>query len=212
MPSGPQPQTRSSLGLDDCAGFIFVVYEHVGAISLPVCAAPLIANMLVYEHLLVSRSPRPTVTEHMNPGPLWMRVFNLLWFELGLRGGILLLSLGLFLLLIPQSPVGSNNSTAWHKGNLIAILVLSSFLYPFPRLGRFVCKEALCAVPHDQQPHRGGRVCSRCARPSSTTRYSPSSSPTICKWLPTSTLARQAALSTPVLPPQYVSRRNTFYK
>ncbi|KAL5364354.1 major facilitator superfamily domain-containing protein [Aspergillus floccosus] len=93
------------------------------AIILPVCAAPLIGTMLVYQHRLASRAPQPTVIEHKDPGPWCKRVFNLLWFELDLPGGILLV-LGLSLLLIPLSLTGSNNSAAWHKGNFIAMLVL----------------------------------------------------------------------------------------
>lgn len=95
------------------------------AIILPVCAAPLIGTMLVYQHRLAARNPKPAaaVREHKDPGPWYKRVFNLLWFELDLPGGVLLV-LGLSLLLIPLSLTGANNSNAWHKGNFIAMLVL----------------------------------------------------------------------------------------
>ncbi|PLB44120.1 siderophore iron transporter mirA [Aspergillus steynii IBT 23096] len=97
------------------------------AIILPICSVPLIATMLIYQHrasIKMSNSPRP---EPAVSNPLWKQTFDLLWVQLDLPGGILLVA-GLSLLLIPLSLTGANNSNAWHKGSFIAMVVLGIIL------------------------------------------------------------------------------------
>ncbi|KAB8222326.1 major facilitator superfamily domain-containing protein [Aspergillus novoparasiticus] len=93
------------------------------AIITPVCAVPLIATMLVYQRRAPIKVPIAKAMGWKETDTWYQRAYRLLWVELDLPGGVLLL-LGLSLLLVPIALTGSNNSNAWHKGNFIAMLVL----------------------------------------------------------------------------------------
>lgn len=53
----------------------------------------------------------------------WKKAYQLLWVQLDLMGGFLLVA-GLSLFLIPLSLTGSSNSTGWGEPSFIAMLVL----------------------------------------------------------------------------------------
>jgi hypothetical protein len=93
------------------------------AIILPVCSVPLIGTMLVYQRRVPSNVSISKAMAWKETDTWWQRTYRLLWIELDLPGGGLLL-LGLSLLLVPIALTGANNSNAWHKGNFIAMLVL----------------------------------------------------------------------------------------
>ncbi|GAB1196234.1 hypothetical protein APSETT444_005502 [Aspergillus pseudonomiae] len=93
------------------------------AIITPVCAVPLIGTMLVYQRRAPIKVPIAKAMGWKETDTWYQRAYRLLWVELDLPGGVLLL-LGLALLLVPIALTGSNNSNAWHKGNFIAMLVL----------------------------------------------------------------------------------------
>lgn len=97
------------------------------AIILPVCSVPLIATMLIFQHRASVQIPRTVRAESTYSQPLWKRIFDLLWVQLDLPGGLLLVA-GLSLLLIPLSLTGANNSSSWHKGSFIAMVVLGIML------------------------------------------------------------------------------------
>ncbi|KAL4786829.1 major facilitator superfamily domain-containing protein [Aspergillus varians] len=98
------------------------------AIIQPVCSTLLIGSMLYYQR----RTPVPATTSEMlgwNAGETWWkRLYNLIWIQLDGFGAVLLL-LGLSLFLIPLSLTGSQKSDDWHKGSLIAMLVLGVVIF-----------------------------------------------------------------------------------
>ncbi|RHZ61435.1 uncharacterized protein CDV56_104191 [Aspergillus thermomutatus] len=69
------------------------------AIVLPVSAVPLIGSMLVHQHRVTSQVMVPQVKDAKLESPWWQRVYDLLWVQLDLPGGFLLvLGLSLFLM------------------------------------------------------------------------------------------------------------------
>ncbi|KAJ5862014.1 hypothetical protein N7455_006082 [Penicillium solitum] len=68
MPSGPQPQTRSSLGLDDCAGFIFVSTGLRGASDREHAGVRASARIEIpATHRYRAHEPRAIVDESVQP-------------------------------------------------------------------------------------------------------------------------------------------------
>lgn len=101
------------------------------AIVLPICGLPLLCSVFFHQH----RAMRNGLGKKHLAGqlgldesqPWWKRAYELLWVQLDLPGGLLLLA-GLALTLIPISLTGANRSDRWQSATFIALLVVGIVL------------------------------------------------------------------------------------
>lgn len=103
------------------------------AIVLGVSLIPLAVVMFYLDHRAKKNGERKVIriTESIDPNSPWYKkAFQILFVELDLFGGILLLC-GMALFFVPFTLTGKQSSYRWHEGRLIAMLVVGFLIFAF---------------------------------------------------------------------------------
>ncbi|ODV60908.1 MFS general substrate transporter [Ascoidea rubescens DSM 1968] len=99
------------------------------AIILPFTLLPLIMLMVVMERKAKKEGIAKNVKiwKTLPDGSLTKKIYHLLWIELDIFGGLLLI-IGLGLVLIPLSLTGKGTNYRWKKGEFIAMFIIGVFV------------------------------------------------------------------------------------